>query len=335
MELLLIFMVKTLTLSQGKSLDVYGSLTGTGTIKCSGDGKVNVYGSIYRQDDTNKNAILTATGLSEFSVYILDESNKGHIDDTITVVPAEALNKTNADLATYASSHTDTDLVYVANSSQDVTKCIGKTTSVIEIPAALGNADASIEGLIPSSLVMENKLKFTGDNSGFSEKTVTIGTTDTLADVEYATPTSAFQTDTTVEKGSKLTISPTEGLTLSKNLTINGSSKFSLNEAQDEVIRDIQGGSLVVTGKLTLKSGCILTLGSEYDDSPIAENPSEYPKVMSWPVGSFSNELTEVNKNYYTVSFEDGTSLSFFYDENSKYGEIVDAGEMGDHLQFP
>ncbi len=62
--------------------------------------------------------------------------------------------------------------------------------------------------------------------------------------------------------------------------------------------------------------------------------PSEKPLQMSWPEGSFSNELTEVNKNYYTVSFEDGTSLSFFYDEDSKYGEIVDAGEMGDHLQF-
>ncbi len=310
---------QTLTLSEGKSLDVYGSLTGTGTIKCSGDGKVNVYGNTYKQDDENKDAILSATGLSEFAVHTLDESNKGSIDDTITVVPAEALNKTNADLATYASSHADTDLVYVANSSGDVTKCIGRTASVIEVPVALGNANASIEGLIPSSLVMENKLKFTGDNSGFKEGTVTIGTTDTPADVEYATVDSAFQTDTTVEKGSKLTISPTEGLTLSKNLTINGSSKFILNETQDQIIRgNTEGGSLVVTGKLTLKSGCILTLGSEYDDSPIAENPSEYPKVMSWPKGSFSNELTELNKTHYTISFDDGTSLSFYYDEASK-----------------
>ena len=309
------FQGQTLTLSEGKSLDVYGSLTGTGTIKCSGDGKVNVYGNTYKQDDTNKDAILSATGLSEFAVHTLDETNKGHIDETVIVDPAEALNKTNADLATYASSHTATDLVYVANSSGTDTKCVGKTDAALEVSVALGNANASIEGLVPSSLVMENKLKFTGDNSGFKEGTVTIGTIDNPAEVEYATPISAFQTDTTVEKGSKLTISPTEGLTLSKDLTVNGSSKFSLNEAQDKVIRDIQGGALVVNGKLIIPSGTKLQLGTEYDNSPIAGNPSEYPKVMSWPVSSFSNPLTEVNKNYYTVTFSDGSTLNFYYDE--------------------
>ena len=317
------FQGQTLTLAENASLDVYGDLTGTGTIKC-GTGKVNVYGNAYKEDGTNKDAILTAAILTGLTVHTLDESNKGSIAETITVEPSSALIKTNADLASYAAGIDENHLVYVANSDGSDTKCVGKTDSALEIKASLANADASIPGLTPSALVVENKLKFSGDNSGFTGKTVTIGTTENPAEVEYASAKSAFQADTTVENGSKLTITPTEEVTLSKNLVINGSNKFSLNETKDQVLHEVSGGYLNVTGKLIIPSGVKLQLGTEYEASPIAENPSEYPKVMSWPVGSFSGELTKVYKNYYTVTFADGSSVNFYWDESSNEGRMYD-----------
>ena len=333
------FKDQELTLTQDKFLDVYGSLTGTGIINCSGNGKVNVYGSIYKQNDANADAIKTAVAIGSITaVHTIDETNKGSIADTITVTPPEALNKTDADLAVYASGLGATDLVYVANSEGTETKCVGGTGEATTIPAALANAatDSAIEGLTPTSLLMENKLKFTGNNSGFNQKAVRIGTTETPADVEYAGENSAFLAETTVESGSKLTISSPEGVTLTKDLTVNGSSSFKLNENQDEIIKDIKNGRLIVTGKLIIGPGTTLTLGKEMF-SPIAENPSDYPKVMTWPVGSFSNTLTELNKNYYTVSFNDGSSLKFYYDEDGKrWDQVYDETNPGEmmHMMF-
>ena len=106
-------------------------------------GKVNVYGNAYKEDSRNKDKILTIAGLSDLTVHTPDESNKGSIAETITVNPSDALNKTNTDLASYASGLDEIYLVYVASDGIN-TKCVGKTDSALEINASLANADAFI-----------------------------------------------------------------------------------------------------------------------------------------------------------------------------------------------
>ena len=69
------FQGQTLTLAGNASLDVFGDLIGTGTIKC-GTGKVKVYGNAYKEDAANKDAILAAARLTGLTVHTLDESNK-------------------------------------------------------------------------------------------------------------------------------------------------------------------------------------------------------------------------------------------------------------------
>ena len=284
------FQGQTLTLAKDASIDVYGDLTGTGTIKC-GTGKVNVYGNAYKEDGANKDAILAAAGLSDLTVHTLDESNKGSIAKTITVDPADALNETNADLASYAAGIDENHLVYVANSDGSDTKCVGKTDSALEIKASLANADASISGLMPSKLVVENKLKLSGDNSGFTGKAVTIGTTETPAEVEYASAKSAFQADTTVENGSTLVISDTNGITLSKNLVINGTKKVL--KADKSIELENSHGTLTVKGKLVLENGAKLTLGTAGTVEEVnAKHTYDYPQVMKWPAGTFDTAMT-------------------------------------------
>ena len=314
------FQGQTLTLAENASLDVYGDLTGTGTIKC-GTGKVNVYGNAYKEDGTNKDAILTAAILTGLTVHTLDESNKGSIAETITVEPSSALIKTNADLASYAAGIDENHLVYVANSDGSDTKCVGKTDSALEIKASLANADASIPGLTPSALVVENKLKFSGDNSGFTGKTVTIGTTENPAEVEYASAKSAFQADTTVENDSKLVISDANDITLSKNLVISGAKKVL--KADKSIELGSSHGVLNVKGKLVLESGAKLTLGKAYEEVN-AEHTYDYPQVMTWPAGTFDTAMT-------TSDGSDGWTSDTIHDSVFSYTQDSDGNYVRAH----
>ncbi|MDO4975157.1 MAG: hypothetical protein Q4E61_02425 [Alphaproteobacteria bacterium] len=318
------FQGQTLTLAENASIDVYGDLTGTGTINCSGTGQVNVYGNAYKEDAMNRDDILTAAGLSDLTVHTLDESNKGSIAETITVEPSSALNKTNSDLASYASGIDETHLVYVANSDGSDTKCVGKTGSALEIKASLANADASISGLMPSALVVENKLKFSGDNSGFTGKTVTIGTTETPAEVEYASAKSAFQADTTVENDSKLVISDANDINLSKNLVINGTKKVL--KADNSIELENSHGTLNVKGKLVLENGAKLTLGKAYEEVN-AEHTYDYPQVMTWPAGTFDTPMT-------TSDGTDGWTSGTIHDSVFSYTKSADGIYTRTH-QYP
>lgn len=285
------FKNQPLTLAENKSLDVYGSLTGTGIIECAGTGTVNIHGPKYQKDDTNKSTILTAVKMTDLTVHTLDESKQGSIDDTVTVNPPETLKKIGADFATYAKDLDDTNLIYVANAGGSDTDCVGGTSTATVIAAALANAitDPVISGLNPSGLVMTNKLKFSGNNSGFTEQQVTIGTPEITADVEYANVNSIFPVETTIEDGSKLTISDTGDVSLNNALTVKGTRKVLIADPNVEV--DSTHGELYIKGKLVVTSGTTLTLDSNIEKVK-AVATSNYPRVITWPLGSFENEMT-------------------------------------------
>jgi len=256
--------------------DIYGEIEGSGTIKCEGKGRVNIYNGQYIKNTDQAEEIISKAnetlGNEVFNqntiVHTVDGNQGGNVAETVTVQPSNSLNKVGPDLGIYAAKLGNNDLVYVANFMQNAgetpdeikMQCLGSNVEARKINTAFTNIDAGIEGLIPANnLVMENKLEFSGNNLAYTQGKVTIGSMNRSADVKYTTQQSVFPTQTIVESGSKLTISVNDGVTLNKNLTVNGRD-FILNDAQDEVLE--QTGKLIIDGKITIGTGATLTLGA-------------------------------------------------------------------------
>lgn len=225
---------QTISISKDKSLNVYGSIAGEGTIDCSKGGEVHVFNDLYVKAETgNAETIKSGCNSEATNVYIIKEGQSDHISENVTISPSTALKNDKESFASAASKKTNNDLFYIANKEGSNVNCIGGETQTTVISAALGNAGnqdgVSIEAepnsdgytLYPAGIVMTNKLKFTGDNSGYTQKEVKIGTTEAPAEVEYAGEKSHLLAPTTVEAGSKLIFSGGNRVTLGSNITIN------------------------------------------------------------------------------------------------------------------
>ena len=147
-------------------------------------------------------------------------------------------------------------------------------------------------------MVVRGDFRFEGDQSKFNQDGTTLRFSKSHS--EIGTAKSLFMRPIEVFNKSQLVIDAAN-VEMPHDVTVKN-SQFIVNPG----------------ASFTLKSGATLLF------ERVPGYPSEKPSQMEWEEGSFANELTKVYKNHYDVSFDDGTSLSFYYDEAEKTGKSGD-----------
>ncbi len=240
---------------------------------------------------------------------------QGAIDTTNVTVTSS-----KADLIRAINLHNDgTDVMLLTTDCPEEDKTMRLTNSSDKMRTVNANiANEVVEnesgGSNSHSLVIRGDFRFEGDQSRFNQEATTLKFSRSHSEIGRAK--SLFMRPIDVFNRSELVIDAA-GVEMPHDVTVMN-SRFLVNPKASFYVKP--------GAKLLFKR---IDIGY----------PSEKPLQMSWPEGSFSNELTEVNKNYYTVSFDDGTSLSFFYDEDMKGGmQLSDPDDPmpghGDMLQF-
>ena len=225
---------KTGVVQNGSELTILGRMTGSGKIKCEDSSTVRVLKSRFiKAADEDASSIKKACDQPDDDiqdVYVLDRVvGGGYLDSNIMVEPASQLkivDGANNILDFIPEESPEKCLIYIAIPTDDPVAgysrltCAGGNDDSLNVPIALANADASIEGYAPSSLFMHGKLSISGNNKGFTEGTVVIGGAEPAlpGEVVYETADSIFQVPTTIAAG-KLTF-PEEEITLTKNITV-------------------------------------------------------------------------------------------------------------------
>ncbi len=240
---------------------------------------------------------------------------RGAIDTTnvtVTSAIADLIHSINA-------YNTQTDVMLLTTDCPEEDKTMRLTNSSDKMRTVSANiANEVVEnesgGSNSHSLVIRGDFRFEGDQSRFNQEATTLKFSRSHSEIGRAK--SLFMRPIDVFNRSELVIDAA-GVEMPHDVTVMN-SRFLVNPKASFYVKP--------GAKLLFKR---IDIGY----------PSEKPLQMSWPEGSFSNELTEVNKNYYTVSFDDGTSLSFFYDEDMKGGmQLSDPDDPmpghGDMLQF-